>query len=486
MLYNYLPDVSFVIVTLYIVDFLLAFTIIFLERKNPSATLAWIMIIFIIPIGGIFLYFMISQNISKKRIFQLHRFEEARINAAIHDQIRDMDSGLYTFLDPKVKRWHHMIKLHQTYGNSYYTQDNTLKILTDGKEKMASLLRDISEAKISINIMYFIVKNDETGKSIIDALCEKAKQGVEVRFLVDTMGSRQIYHHHLKNLKDAGGKYAFFFHPKFKVLNLKLNYRNHRKLVIIDNAIGYLGGFNIGNEYVQITRKFGYWRDTHLRLTGSCVQDMQSRFILDWRVASKENLTLPQAYFDDPASCGTTGIQIVSCGPDSTKEEIKHGYLKMISSAKKNIYIQTPYFVPDLSILESLKNAAFSGVDLRIMIPRMPDHFFVYWATYSYVGILLDAGVKVYIYDNGFMHAKTICTDGQVASVGSANFDIRSFKLNFEVNAFVYDSSVVKDLEAFFEKDIHHCHELTKEMYEKRSIMIKFKESISRLLSDLL
>lgn len=486
MFNQYLPNISFFIVALYIIDFLLAFTIIFLERKNPSATVAWIMIIFIVPVGGIFLYFMISQNISKKRIFQLHRFEETRINEALHEQIKEMASGDYQFLKPNVQNWQHLIKLHQSYSNSYYTQDNAIKILTDGKEKMASLLKDIREAKRSVNIMYFIVKNDETGRSLIEALCEKARQGVKIRFLLDTMGSRQIYHRHLKDLKDAGGEYAFFFHPKFKVLNLKLNYRNHRKLVIIDNAIGYLGGFNIGNEYVQTTPKFGYWRDTHLRLTGSCVQDMQSRFVLDWRVASKEKLSLPKAYFDDPCSMGSTGIQIVSCGPDSTREEIKHGYLKMISAAEKNIFIQTPYFVPDLSILESLKNAAFSGVDVRIMIPCMPDHFFVYWATFSYVGILLDAGVKIYIYDNGFMHAKTICTDGEVASVGSANFDIRSFRLNFEVNAFVYDSSVVRDLEASFESDMLSCHELTREIYGKRRLYIKFKESISRLLSDLL
>ncbi|MDD2216732.1 MAG: cardiolipin synthase, partial [Eubacteriales bacterium] len=283
-----------------------------------------------------------------------------------------------------------------------------------------------------------------------------------------------------------GGQYAFFFPPKFKYLNMKLNYRNHRKMVIIDGEIGYLGGFNVGIEYIGKKKKFGYWRDTHLRLTGSCVQDINARFILDWRFASKEDLILSAAYCGEVPHTGTTGIQIVASGPDSRLTEVKHGYLKMISSAKKNIFIQTPYFVPDSSILESLKNAIFSGVDVRIMIPNKPDHMFVYWATYYYVGILLNAGAKIYIYNNGFLHAKNICVDGEVASVGSANFDMRSFYLNFEANAFVYDSEEVYKLESIFQSDMSYCEELTKLKYRNRSLHIKFKESISRLLSDLL
>ncbi len=213
---------------------------------------------------------------------------------------------------------------------------------------------------------------------------------------------------------------------------------------------------------------------------------MNARFILDWRFASKEKMLLSQAYYSESFQAGNTGIQIVSSGPDSLKEEIKQGYLKLISSAKKNIYIQTPYFVPDASILEALKTAVLCGVDVKIMIPCKPDHLFVYWATYYYIGVLLHYGVRAYIYDEGFLHAKTICVDGEVASIGSANFDIRSFRLNFEANAFIYDAAEVYKLEAIFESDMMRCHELTKQLYYKRSLVIKFKESISRLLSDLL
>ncbi|HYE67872.1 MAG TPA: cardiolipin synthase [Anaerovoracaceae bacterium] len=471
---------------LFLINFVIALTIIFLERKNPSATLAWIMILFLVPVAGIILYFLFSQNIARQRIFRMTKYEEAIINASLNEQINAIKRGEFDFSNPESKKWQDMIRLHQTYSDSFFTQDNKISVLTDGMHKFESLIKDLMEAKQTINIMYFIVKNDSMGRLLIDTLTKKAKEGIEVRLLIDAMGSRQISKKTLESFQLAGGQFAFFFPPMFKYLNMKLNYRNHRKLVVIDGAIGYLGGFNVGNEYIGKKKKFGFWRDTHLRLMGSCVQDMNARFILDWRFASKENIVISQAYYDEPFQAGTTGIQIVSCGPDSLKEEIKQGYLKMISSAKKNIYIQTPYFVPDASILEILKTAVLSGVDVKIMIPCMPDHMFVYWATYSYVGVLLNLGAKIYIYDEGFMHAKTICVDGEIASIGSANFDIRSFRLNFEANAFIYDAAEVYKLEAIFETDIMKSHELTKHLYRNRPLIIKFKESVSRLLSDLL
>ncbi|HWQ80136.1 MAG TPA: cardiolipin synthase [Anaerovoracaceae bacterium] len=479
-------DMSAWIAGLFLINFIIALTIIFLERKNPSATLAWIMILFLVPVVGIIFYFLLSQNIARQKIFRMSQSEEAFINAALNEQVNAIKNGKFIFSNPESKKWHDMIRLHQTYSEAFLTQDNKITVLTDGRHKFDSLLKDLNGAQQSINIMYFILKNDTMGRLLINVLTQKAREGIEVRLLIDAMGSREISDKTLETFKQAGGRYAFFFPPMFKYLNLKLNYRNHRKLVVIDGVIGYLGGFNVGNEYVGQKKKFGFWRDTHLRLLGSCVQDMNARFFLDWRFASKEPVDISRVYYGEPYQAGSTAIQIVSCGPDSLKEEIKHGYLKMIASAKKNIYIQTPYFVPDASILEALKMAVFSGVDVRIMIPCMPDHMFVYWATYSYVGILLDLGAKIYIYDEGFLHAKTICVDGEVASIGSANFDIRSFRLNFEANAFIYDASEVYKLEAIFETDMMKSHELTRHLYRNRPMIIKFKESVSRLLSDLL
>ncbi|MBR4074816.1 MAG: cardiolipin synthase, partial [Firmicutes bacterium] len=269
-------------------------------------------------------------------------------------------------------------------------------------------------------------------------------------------------------------------------VNMKLNYRNHRKIVVIDSEVGYIGGFNVGEEYIGHDRKFGHWRDTHLRLMGGCVQDLDARFVLDWRFASKENLVMAHSFYPQIDTGHQSGVQIISSGPDSPQTEIRTAYLKMITSAKKSICIQTPYFIPDDSIFEALKMAALSGVDVRIMIPCMPDHMFVYWATYSYCGMLLNSGAKVYIYNDGFLHAKTITVDDEICSVGSSNLDIRSFTLNFEANALIYDSDVATEVRHIFEDDMEKSTHLTKQMYRNRSLFIKFKESISRLGSELL
>lgn len=471
---------------LFLVNLVIAFTIIFLERKNPSAALAWIMVLFLLPIAGIILYFLFSQNIARKKIFRLTQAEEESLDGSLHQQLKEIDEGRYKFATPEAKYWKDMIHLNGLYGRAFYTQDNRVTIMTNGRHKFKTLMKDIDNATSSINIMYFIIKNDVVGRRMINALTKKAREGVEVRLLMDAMGSRQINDKLLEDFIAAGGKRAYFFPPKFKIFNIRFNYRNHRKLVIIDGEVGYIGGFNIAKEYLSMKKKFGFWRDTHLRLMGACVQDINARFLMDWRFASKEEVTISEAYYSDIIEVGNTGVQIVSSGPDSERVEVKRAYMKMITSAQKTIYLQTPYFVPDGSILESLKMAAQSGVDVRIMIPCMPDHIFVYWATYSYVGELIKSGGRAFIYDKGFLHAKTMVVDGEVATVGSANFDRRSFTLNFEANAFIYDAEEACKLEAIFENDMNDCHELTRELYHQRSTWIRCKEAVARLLSDIL
>ncbi|RLY70784.1 cardiolipin synthase [Staphylococcus epidermidis] len=274
---------------------------------------------------------------------------------------------------------------------------------------------------------------------------------------------------------------------KLPLINLRMNNRNHRKIVVIDGTIGYVGGFNVGDEYIGKSKKFGYWRDTHLRIKGDAVNALQLRFILDWNSQStRDNLTYESRYFPDVDSGGTIGIQIASSGPDEDWEQIKYGYLKMISSAKESIYIQSPYFIPDQAFLDSIKIAALGGVDVNIMVPNKRDHPFVYWATLKNVASLLEAGVNVYHYDNGFLHSKTLVIDDEVASVGTANMDNRSFTLNFEVNAFIYDEGVARSLKQAFINDMKLSNKLTSEEYAKRNLLVKFKEGISQLLSPIL
>ncbi|PTG82872.1 cardiolipin synthase, partial [Staphylococcus chromogenes] len=338
-------------------------------------------------------------------------------------------------------------------------------------------------------IQYYIFRKDTLGKSIIDLLEEKLDEGLEVKMLYDDIGSKSLSLRDLKDFKRKGGLAEAFFPSKLPLINFRMNNRNHRKIVVIDGKIGYVGGFNVGNEYLGLSKKFGPWRDTHLRIEGAAVHALQLRFILDWNSQSSRHDIENQPKYFPKVEIGNTenvGVQIASSGPDEFWEQIKYGYLKMINMAKKDIYIQTPYFVPDQSFIDALQIAALGGVNVHLMIPCKPDHPFVYWATYKNAATLLDVGAKVYLYEDGFLHAKTLTIDDEITSVGTTNMDNRSFALNFEVNAFVYDKNIAKQVRESFEEDLKVCTELTKERYAERSLWIKFKESISQLLSPIL
>jgi cardiolipin synthase len=283
-----------------------------------------------------------------------------------------------------------------------------------------------------------------------------------------------------------GGEVEVFFPSILKMVNFRINTRNHRKLCILDGKIAYIGGFNVGNEYLGLSKKFGYWRDTHLRVIGEAVTHIQGRFIIDWNYAAKHPLSHEDYSFKAEKHEGNIPIQIIASGPNSETEHLKNMYIKLIMSAKKSVLIQTPYFVPDASFMDACKIALLSGVDVRIMFPNKRDHPFVKWASLVYAGELLNYGAKILLYDNGFLHAKTIVVDQEVASVGTANIDTRSFRLNFEVNAIMYDEQTAKQLTQFFLQDSLVSMELTLEKYRERSLLIKFKEAISRLLSPIL
>ncbi|WP_338752842.1 cardiolipin synthase [Bacillus sp. FJAT-52991] len=473
--------------SLLLLNILLSSVVIFLERKDASATWAWLMVLFFIPILGFILYLIFGQNLSRQRLFDWDDKKKVGIDATIQKQMKDIHLGQFDFRNPHTEENEDLVSMFLKNNDAVLTEDNDLTIYTDGREKFNALMNDMRQATDHIHLQYYILRLDNLGSEIVKLLTEKAQQGVKVKILYDEMGSRGVLKKHFKELTDAGGLVEVFFPSRVPLINLRLNYRNHRKLVIIDGKIGYVGGFNVGDEYLGLDPKFGYWRDTHLRIEGSAVHSIQTRFILDWNQASdSHDIDYSNHLFPQKPSNNDVAMQIVTSGPDSEWEQIKSGYIKMISSAKKSIYIQSPYFIPDASLLDALKIAALCGVDVRIMIPNKPDHMFVYWATYSNAGELIKAGAKIYIYDNGFIHAKTIVVDEKLSSVGTANIDVRSFKLNFEVNAFIYDYDTGQKLANIFEKDMELSYELTEEKYQNRSGVIKFKESISRLLSPIL
>ncbi|MCJ0930655.1 cardiolipin synthase [Virgibacillus halodenitrificans] len=472
---------SILLSILFFVNIILAVVIIFFERQSPSTTWAWLMVLVFLPVVGFILYLIFNQNFTRKKMFYWADKEKIGIKERTEEQIKTIKDGTFSFKSENSAAYKDSIFMHLVNDGALFTQDNNVTIYTDGREKFDALLADIKEATDHIHIQYYIIHEDGLGKELVAALTEKAKQGVQVRVLYDYMGSRGISSHFYKELKQAGGLVEVFF-PNFH-----LNYRNHRKLAIMDGKIGYVGGFNVGDEYLGLDKKFGYWRDTHLRTEGEVVHALQTRFILDWNQASKHHdIAYEKHLFPSLPEAGNVGAQIVSSGPDTEWQQIKNGYVKMVNSAKKYIYLQTPYFIPDESLLDALKIAAMSGVDVRVMIPDKPDHMFVYWATLSHAGDLLKAGAKIYVYENGFIHAKTLVVDDTTASVGTANIDPRSFKLNFEVNAFLYDEKTAEELRDAFEKDTPLAREITWEEYKKRPKIIQLKESVSRLISPVL
>lgn len=478
---------SFVVSGILILNIFLAIALIFMERRDASSTWAWIMILFFIPILGFGIYLLFGRKLRRKTLFRWEGKNQIGIDKLIDFQMEAIEDDSFDFRLDDASQFKELIIMHLHNNQAVLTQDNKVEIFNDGREKFDALIHDIENAKDHIHIQYYIFRLDNLGQQIYQLLLEKAKQGVKVRILYDDTGSRSLRKRHFKELIELGGRVEAFFPAILPLINPRMNYRNHRKIVVIDGRIGYIGGFNVGDEYLGLNKKFGYWRDTHLRIEGSSVHPLQTRFILDWNQASTDHdIEYSDRFFPAIPMKGSVGLQIISSGPDSEWEQIKYGYLKLIMMAKRYIYIQTPYFIPDASFMDTLRIACLSGIDVRIMIPNKPDHIFVYWATYSYVGELIKAGAKVYIYENGFLHTKMIVIDDEASTVGTANIDVRSFKLNFEVNAFIYDRETSHQLAELFEEDMKLSTEMTWELYEERTKMIKFKESLARLISPIL
>ena len=465
-----------------VLNTIFSLSLIFIERKNPTTTWAWLLILLILPGFGFIIYLMFGQNLSRQRIFKekiiKDRKQKKFFNEKYNYNENSHDGG---------ERFSDLRRMNYKSSGSKYTTNNSVKVYINGEYKFKQLIEDIQNAKSYIHMEYYIFRSDNLGKKIIKELTKKLNEGLEVRLLVDAMGSRSLIKKHLKEYLRAGGKFSIFFPGILPHINTRINYRNHRKIVVIDGKYGYVGGFNVGDEYINRDKEFGFWRDTHVRIQGDAVDDLNERFLLDWCHASGEQIIQYSKYVNEKDdNIGDVGIQIITSGPDHKEEYIRNSYIKLINNAKRNVYLETPYLVPDEPILEALKISALSGVDVRIILPGKPDHFFMPWVASSYIGELLEAGVKIYHYNTGFIHSKTIVVDSLATSIGTANLDIRSFKLNFEVNALIYDDRIAKEYEKEVFKDIKNSTEINLEIYNNRSISLKIKESLVRLLSPIL
>ncbi len=479
--------VGFVFSHLIFINFILAVMIIFFQRREPQSVWTWLLLLYFIPILGFIFYLFLGTDMHKKRMFRIKEIED-HLNEAIRRQEYRLQKKELGSRSPEIAEYSDLVMYNLGVSGAVLTDDNDIDIFTDGKEKFRALTEDMQRAEKYIHIQYYIIKNDVLFQSIKEVLVKKAAEGVEVRILYDGMGGRFVKKSCWQELNRQGIKTSEFFPALLRRLHLRMNYRNHRKIVVIDGKVGYVGGFNIGKEYIGLDDRFGYWRDTHLRITGSAVASLELRFALDWNYASKENLFMTDKYAacENKKSEQRCEVQIVSSGPDSRYRNVRDNYLRMIGKAKKSIYIQTPYFIPDEAILAALMIAVHSGIEVNVMIPCKPDHPFVYWATYSYIGDLVMEGAKCYTYNNGFLHAKGMVVDDKVLCYGTANMDIRSFALNFEVNAVIYNEGMARRMREIFEEDLKVSKQITKNLYIGRPLPVRFKEQVSRLLSPLL
>ena len=481
----------------YLAGIVLSINII-LENRDPTKTMAWLLIFIVLPGVGLIIYCFLGRNIRKRKLFHTQKLasdikennlfknmesieELVELEQISIKNNKLLDDRNYEEIKKKV------VSLLLNTGKFPFTSNNDVKIFIDGNEKFESLLKDIENAKEHIHLEYFIIKNSDIGIKIKDLLIKKAKSGVKVKILYDDVGCWRFWFHRkfFNDMKKVGIQISAFLPATFPFIGGKLNYRNHRKIVIIDGHIGYTGGINIGDEYMGKNKKFGYWRDTHIRIEGSSVYMLQMVFLTDWYYTTKKAEFEPK-YFPKLEHKGNSMIQVVATGPDSDWEAIHYAYFSAICNAKERVYIETPYFIPDEGLLRALKSAALSGVDVRIIFPSIADHKIVHQASYSYFDDILKSGGKVYLYNKGFIHSKLIIIDDKIASTGSANMDLRSFMLNFEINAFIYDKYIINKISDDFFEDLKNSKEVDLEVFQNRPFIKKWAESVARLFSPIL
>lgn len=456
--------------------------VLLLERRDPSKTLAWLLILIFLPLVGFLLYLVFGRHPRKQRI--------TRKKKALNHNLYPLDCSLYQSSLPDNSEAQEKSRLIELiYNNADFppTTDNEIRVLTDGQEIFPAFIEAMEKAQKHIHLETYILRDDDIGKTIANLLCTKAEEGVEVRLIYDGLGSRHLSKEYLAKLRTAGVEIAVFFPVKLPFLHRKINFRNHRKILIVDGITGFVGGANIGDEYLGKNPTIGYWRDTQVRFQGSAVHFLQRIFLQDWHFITGKYLGNDSTdLFPQTKTNGDHIVQITASGPDSQWEAIMQVYYYTMATAEKSVYITSPYFIPNESILTALKTAALSGVDVKLILPAKPDHKLVFWAAMSYLEELLESGVEIYFYHKGFIHSKVLTVDGIVASIGSANMDQRSFSLNFEVNAFIYDRETALRLEQDFQEDLRHAKKLSLEEFRNRSFGNHLIESIARLFSPLL
>lgn len=469
----------FALIAYYIFISFIILTII-LDNKKPEKSFAFIFLILLVPIGGVIIYLLFGAQYQKKKILTKKRyFDKVYLN-----QISEANK-----VSPTIPNNVSLGKLPTLFYNIeqvQFTKNNRIQVLNNGEEKFPVLFQELLKAKSSIHLDYYIIKDDTIGTALFDILCQKALQGVKVKIIYDDVGS-SISKTGLKKLNEAGVAVYPYMPVLFSRLAYKANYRNHRKIVVIDNETGFLGGINIKDKYINPNDINLFWRDTHIMIQGEAVIDLQYLFISDWYFVSGEKINLEEVRYTNSYQI-SNDIPTSILGSDYGKnnQTIMEAFFGMITNAKEEILITTPYFIPDDSIFNALKITSKSGVKIKLIIPEKPDIKTAFYASQTYLKDLIRSGVEVYYYTKGMMHSKTMIIDGLISTVGSTNMDQRSFSLNAEVNAFIRDDVVAQKLKFHFEEDLKDCHKLQLVELKNRPWYVKVLCSIARLIAPIL
>lgn len=477
------------IIAIILVYGLTLFTVvrIIMETRNASKALGYLLLVITVPLIGPFIYFSLGVNYRKKRIYSRKLVANDALMHKIRQRIITSTSQIIEQNKRKLEGQTDMVNVLLNDALEPLSA-NKVTLLINGEQKFPAVLQAIEEAKHFIHLEYYIYEDDHVGNAIKEALIKKAKQGCVVRFIYDDFGSRDISDQFFRDLKEGGVESYPFFKVHIPTIASRLNYRNHRKIIVIDGRIGFVGGINVSDRYVNQQTDVLFWRDTHVKIEGPAVLSLQYHFLADWNFCAKQEVLPDEIHFPPTTEMpkGDSLVQIVASGPDYPNPSIMLCFFTAIVNARERVYITSPYFIPNNSIYDALKKAALSGKDVRLLVPGISDSHFVNAASESYYEELLACGVKIYRYEKGFIHAKTIIADDNLAIISTANMDFRSFEFNFEIGAVIYGERICQELTEVFLNDLKHASIITLQDWEERSRWTVIKSKLARLFSPLL
>ncbi len=470
--------IHWIVLVAYTVIAIVAMITVLLEHRQPAKTIAWVLVLSFLPLVGIVLYFFFGRRTRKDR----HIWEKS-LNQLTKRSMIEFAEQKQLELPEEHKE---LIQLFMNQNFALPFKNNETDVYVSGYEFFPALLAETNKATHHIHIVSYIIDDDPLGRLLRDALIDKARKGIEVRLLFDDVGSWKTPNRFFEQMREEGIEVHPFMPVRFPAFTGKVNYRNHRKIIVIDGKVGFIGGMNLAQRYVK-GHKGIMWRDTHIKISGAAVYGLQRAFLVDWFHADRTLITDRKYYPDTTITPNNNLIQIVTSSPTNVWEELEQGYIKILLSAKRYVYMETPYFLPTEPIFFAMRTAALSGVDVRLMVSLKTDSKLVQMASRSYLTQTIQAGVKVICYEEGFNHTKLLVADDNIATIGSANIDFRSFENNFEANAFFYDKSMAQRIKDIFLTDETKCVPLEKiKEINHKSFIYRLWESVVRLLSPLL